>query len=172
MKYWMMAALAVTSVTLLSTSVMASRVGIGVGIEGANLYSGEAGGGFSALYFPVELSNVVMLEPRLSYARVSSGASSTDAVVALGVGVLFGTKVDNTMPYGGFRVGLAMTSSTSSWGSSDSETYLLAPVFGGAYWLSEALSLGVEARLNLLYAGEGESNAVYTSSEFVARYFF
>jgi hypothetical protein len=176
MKLWMSRVVAFTLVMLMGTGAFANRVGIGVGLEASNIFfDPEIGAVMPKLYFPVQISKSLILEPAFSLIRVEN-----IQYLALSGGLLFGKQKGNTFGYGGVRAGLRRVSygesDESGYGESkeSDHIYFASFVGGGEYSLSENFSLGVEGKLTSLFSDgrHGADSLTFTSSEFIARYYF
>lgn len=168
MKLWMSRVVAFALVMLMGTGAFANRVGIGVGLEASNIFfDPEIGAVMPKLYFPVQISKSLILEPAFSLIRVEN-----IQYLALSGGLLFGKQKGNTFGYGGVRAGLRRVSYGES--KESDHIYFASFVGGGEYSLSESFSLGVEGKLTSLFSDgrHGADSLTFTSSEFIARYYF
>ena len=171
--------------------------GIGIALP----VSGTPGG---TLYVPINLHVNFRLEPGIGFVSASSGTealgetkatSKSTSSIGLSLGALYQTRPsENFNLYAGPRLGVVLNSgesndgTTTTSGSATNVVALLA--VGGEHYFSERFSLGAEADLGYLMAGEptvevtpapaaaapaepkATSSAVSTGGQVFFRFFF
>lgn len=159
--------LALTLITTTASAQSTRSVGIGISLNSSGLTTSLLDDVDAVLspvniYLPITLPNV-RIEPEVGIFRLSESNESTSyrqTGLQIGTG-LFGTQMsDEMLFYFGGRVGLLLNSSSSEYDgeiADDFETsqtnLYLAPALGAEYYFGDYFSLGGEAQLMYLRAG-------------------
>lgn len=133
-----------------------TTVGIGISVSGAggtiNFYNVSP----LSLSVPITFSSI-RVEPEIGYFRYEESSQSRDVLdssLLVGTGVFYLSRMDDLQFQIGARIGLSRNSfdynrDTRPNASTDDTNfdYTIGPAAGGEYYISDFLSLGVEARL-------------------------
>ncbi|MEN8193920.1 MAG: hypothetical protein ABFS12_13945 [Bacteroidota bacterium] len=139
------------------------RIGFGVGLGQANIFSG--GDGLSTVTLPTDFTNIRVvfrkgnfrLEPHLGYFRFSSSSSNSESSFSnlrLGSILSFAYSKGSMNYYYGINIGAVFTSVSDE---SKTDIYF-GPVLGGEYMFSENFSLGGEIFANYILMGMYSGN--------------
>jgi hypothetical protein len=134
-------------------------MGVGVALSRSNVIGDVVlGGGLaSELYFPIDVSPTLRIEPQLGFISTSDELGDFSSV-SFGVGVLFLRPVGQQgLAYVGPRV--AFTSGDSLLGledAADGTDFRIAGAVGGEYRFGSVFSIGVEGQLAVLIQGDRE----------------
>jgi hypothetical protein len=163
------AVLALGWLALAGASSAAAQTPVGAGTVGlsASVQDGQQG-----IALPIWVTEKFVLAPAVNVTHV--GDVGTD----LGIGALFrgNLRAGRAVPYLGLRVLVFMLSPEVG----DSATDLVVgPTLGGEYFLGEALSLSVEAQLNIaksdensLRFGQPDATTINTATAVLATFYF
>ena len=173
-----LAMLLLVPVCLLAANAAAAqqeRIGLGLGLQQFSVLADDDLGFLTALtpqlYVPIMVTDAIMLEPGIGFFRINQSGddpfdgefSFSATFLRLGAGLLFiVSPSERGRVYAGPRVGiLRMSREVEFAGTQDDDSrtdLLLSGVVGGEFFLVPSFSLGGEAALHYLRAGDEESD--------------